>query len=59
MPSVNRWAFTRVQLSASGLTVPMKILMSIEEPRKYICWAGCTSDMIRAALGCPRPIQHV
>ena len=25
--------------------------ISIENPRKYICWAGCTSDMIRAAVG--------
>jgi len=25
--------------------------ISIEDPRKYICWAGCTSDMIRAAVG--------
>jgi hypothetical protein len=32
--------------------------ISIEDPRKYICWAGCTSDMIRAAVGCPRPAQH-
>ena len=24
--------------------------ISIENPRKYICWAGCTRDMIRAAL---------
>ena len=32
---------------------------SIEDPRKYICWAGCTRDMIRAAVGCPRPVQHV
>jgi hypothetical protein len=32
--------------------------ISIKDPRKYICWAGCTRDMIRAALGCPRPIQH-
>jgi hypothetical protein len=32
--------------------------ISIEDPRKYICWAGCTRDMIRAAVGCPRPIQH-
>jgi hypothetical protein len=32
--------------------------ISIEDPRKYICWAGCTSDMIRAAVGCPRPVQH-
>jgi hypothetical protein len=28
--------------------------ISIEDPRKYICWAGCTRDMIRAAVGCPR-----
>jgi len=33
--------------------------ISIEDPRKYICWAGCTKDMIRAAVGCPRPVQHV
>jgi hypothetical protein len=32
--------------------------VSIEDPRKYICWAGCTRDMIRAAVGCPRPVQH-
>jgi hypothetical protein len=28
--------------------------ISVEDPRKYICWAGCTSDMIRAAVGCPK-----
>ena len=33
--------------------------ISIEDPRKYICWAGCTSDMIRSALGCPRLHLHV
>ena len=32
--------------------------ISIEDPRKYICWAGCTKDMIRAAVGCPRQIQQ-
>ncbi len=32
--------------------------ISIEDPRKYICWAGCTSDMIRSALGCPRAVPH-
>ena len=26
--------------------------ISIENPRKYICWAGCTRDMIRRAVGC-------
>ena len=25
--------------------------ISIEDPRKYICWAGCTGDMIRSAVG--------
>ncbi len=28
--------------------------VSIADTRKYICWAGCTKDMIRSALGCPR-----
>ena len=30
----------------------------IEDPRFYKCWAGCTKDMIRAALGCPVPARH-
>ena len=25
----------------------------IEDPRFYKCWAGCSKEMIRAALGCP------
>ncbi|NWF83540.1 MAG: hypothetical protein HXY18_06900 [Bryobacteraceae bacterium] len=29
--------------------------VSIEEPRKYICWAGCTKEQIRAALGAAAP----
>ena len=28
--------------------------ISIQDPRKYICWASCTRDMIRAAMGCLR-----
>jgi hypothetical protein len=32
--------------------------ISIEDPRKYICWAGCTRDMIRAAVGCSRPVPR-
>lgn len=31
------------------------LAISVEEPQKYICWAGCSREMIRAALG--RPIQ--
>jgi hypothetical protein len=32
--------------------------ISIEDPRKYICWAGCTKEMIRAAVGCPLSTQR-
>lgn len=31
------------------------LAISIEEPQKYICWAGCTKEMIRTALGYPLP----
>lgn len=34
------------------------LAISIEEPRKYICWAGCTKEMIRRALGHPIPAQR-
>ena len=27
------------------------LMISVEEPWKYICWAGCTKDQIREALG--------
>jgi hypothetical protein len=29
------------------------LAICIVDPRKYKCWAGCTKEMIRAALGCP------
>ncbi len=29
--------------------------IKIDEPTKYKCWAGCTKEMIREALGCPIP----
>jgi hypothetical protein len=29
------------------------LAIAISDPRKYKCWAGCTKEMIRAALGCP------
>jgi hypothetical protein len=25
----------------------------VDDPRKYKCWAGCSKEMIREALGCP------
>jgi hypothetical protein len=32
------------------------LAICIADPRKYRCWAGCTKEEIRAALGCP--IRH-
>lgn len=32
------------------------LAISTADPRKYKCWAGCTREQIRAALGCP--IRH-
>lgn len=29
------------------------LAISIADPRKYKCWAGCDKEDIRAALGCP------
>lgn len=34
------------------------LAISIEDPRKYICWAGCRKEMIRRALGCPIPVRQ-
>ena len=33
--------------------------IKIDEPTKYRCWAGCTKEMIREALGCPIPESRV
>jgi energy-coupling factor transporter ATP-binding protein EcfA2 len=32
--------------------------ISIDEPWKYKCWAGCTKEMIRRAVGCPIPVRQ-
>ena len=34
------------------------LAISIDEPWKYKCWAGCTKEMIRAALGFPIPLRQ-
>ena len=34
------------------------LAISIDDPRKYICWAGCTKEMIRRALGHPIPTRR-
>ena len=33
------------------------LAISVEEPSKYLCWAGCTNIQIRAALGAPVPVN--
>jgi hypothetical protein len=30
----------------------------VSNPRFYQCWAGCTKEMIRAAVGCPPPVRQ-
>src|ERR1017187_1427566 len=39
--------------AAGHVTSKDNLAISVEEPQKYICWAGCTKEMIRAALGVP------
>lgn len=34
------------------------LAISIEDPRKYLCWAGCAKEMIRKAVGCPIPVRR-
>ena len=29
------------------------LAISVDDPRKYLCWAGCSRQMIRRAVGCP------
>jgi len=33
------------------------LAISVEEPLKYLCWAGCTNIQIRAALRAPAPVN--
>ena len=33
------------------------LAISVEEPLKYLCWAGCTNIQIRAALGASAPLN--
>jgi hypothetical protein len=34
------------------------LAISVDDPRKYLCWAGCSRQMIRRAVGCPIPVQQ-
>jgi hypothetical protein len=31
----------------------------VADPRFYLCWAGCTKEMIRAAVGEPIPVRRI
>ena len=31
----------------------------VSDPRFYLCWAGCTREMIRAAVGRPIPVRQM
>lgn len=31
----------------------------VSDPRFYLCWAGCTKEMIRAAVGHPIPVRQM
>lgn len=33
------------------------LAIRISDPRFYQCWAGCSKEMIRAAVGCPIPVR--
>lgn len=51
----NYWTRCPSCAAAGHDTSGDNLAISIEEPLKYKCWAGCTKEMIRAALGCPIP----
>ena len=35
------------------------LAISVSDSRKYKCWAGCTKEMIRAALGHPIRVRRL
>jgi hypothetical protein len=34
------------------------LAISVDDPRKYLCRAGCRKEMIRRAVGCPIPVRQ-
>lgn len=34
------------------------LAIAVDDPRKYLCWAGCSREMIRRAVGCPIPTRQ-
>ena len=55
----NYWARCPSCASAGHDTSGDNLAISIDEPQKYKCWAGCTKEMIRAALGRPIPLRRL
>jgi hypothetical protein len=54
----NYWTRCPSCAAAGHDTSGDNLAISIEEPQKYKCWAGCTKEMIRKALGRPIPIRR-
>ena len=54
----NYWTRCPSCAAAGHDTSGDNLAISIEEPLKYKCWAGCTKEMIRAALGRPIPVRR-
>jgi hypothetical protein len=54
----NYWARCPSCAAVGRDTSGDNLAISIEEPLKYKCWAGCTKEMIRAALGRPIPVRR-
>ena len=54
----NYWTRCPSCAAAGRDTSGDNLAISIEEPLKYRCWAGCTKEMIRAALGRPVEIRR-
>ena len=55
----NYWARCPSCASAGRDTSGDNLAISVEEPTKYKCWAGCTKEMIRTALGRPIPARRL
>lgn len=51
--SKNYWAQCPSCALAGNDRAGDNLAISMEDPRKYKCWAGCTKEEIREALGCP------
>jgi hypothetical protein len=55
----NYWTRCPSCAAAGRDTSGDNLAISIEEPLKYKCWAGCTKEMIRGALGRPIPVRRL